>query len=373
MRLATYSLHVYSLPYERPVHWSDVVEEAAQFLLLRIDSTSGHSGVAEMTIKPTWTGASLRSLVASLKDVLVPRLLLLDLSDAKAVRANLEAIPENHAAKALIDNAVWDLNAAASGTALQVSWGGMDTVPLSFTVTRQAPLKMVQEAVHMVERYGFQTLKIKGGQGQDVDVAAMRQLRSALGQGVRLYVDANGAYEPGQALAYIDAMVQAGAEVVEDPCPLSPDVNFSRLQKATATPILVDFGCWSPRDTQLFIAAGARAFSLKPGRFGLSDTLAMRDLANLAGCMTVVGMFGESSLGTINALQLSSTLAAGSLPAEVTWFLSMTRQILLESLTIRQGAVRLPTIAGTATLVDWDRLERLTTITTGTKIPTGIT
>lgn len=353
MRLARYSLHAYRLPYERPVRWSDITEDTAQFLLIRLASDTGHTGVAEMTIKPTWTGASLRSLAAALDDIFIPLLRTLDLSDPRAVRGHMEGIPENHAAKALIDNAVWDLNAAALGVPPWQSWGGSSIVPLSFTVTRQAPELMVDEAVRMVERHGFETLKIKGGQGIAADVDAMRQLRAALGSGTRLYVDANGAYPLAEAPAYVQAMADAGAEVVEDPCALAPDAAFTKLQQGSATPVLVDFGCWSPRDMRLFIAAGARAFSLKPGRFGLSDTLAMSKLANAAGCRTLVGMFGESALGTLTALQLASTLTPGSLPAETTWFLAMTAQITHEPMTIKNGAISLPTTAGNAALIDW--------------------
>ena len=359
MRLAQHSLHVYSLPYERPVRWSDVVEEAGQFLLLRLEADTGHAGVAEMTIKPTWTGASLRTLMAALEDVFIPLLRSLDLSDIALVRSRMDGIPENHAAKALVDNALWDLSAAASGVPLHTSWGGADRVPVSFTVTRQSPEKMAAEAEDMVGRYGFQTLKIKGGQGLQADVDAMQKLRAALGDGVRLYVDSNGAYPMVDAVAYVQAMADAGAEVVEDPCLLSPDAAFTRLQHATATPVLVDFGCWSPRDTRLFIAAGARAFSLKPGRFGLSDTRAMNSLANASGCKTVVGMFGESVIGTLAALQLSSVLPASSLPSETTWFLAMTEQITTQALTIRNGAITLPQAGGSAALIDWKRLKNL--------------
>ena len=360
MLFAHYSLHVYRLPYKRPVRWSDIVEETAQFLLLKLVSDTGHTGVAEMTIKPTWTGASLRSLAASIEDVFVPLLeKQQDLSDPALVRCQLDGIPENHAAKALIDNAVWDLNAARLGVPPGQMWGGADAVPLSFTITRQAPEKMAAEAVHMVERYGFRTLKIKGGQGIDADVDALHQLRSALGDQIRLYVDANGAYAPAVALNYVHAMADAGAEVVEDPCVLAPDAFFARLQQSSKTPVLVDFYCWSPRDMQLFIAAGARAFSLKPGRFGLSDVRTMSELANAAGCQTVVGMFGESALGTLAALQLSSILPPSSLPAETTWFLAMTEQITHEPLTIKDGAIQLPTVAGSAALIDWEHLERL--------------
>jgi L-alanine-DL-glutamate epimerase-like enolase superfamily enzyme len=359
MFLTQHSFYTYRLPYARPVRWSDIVEEAAEFLLLRITSDTGHEGVAEVTIKPTWTGASKRALVASLEDVFLPLLKKQNLAGPLAVRAALEAIPENHAAKALVDNAVWDLQAAATGVPLHRQWGGTDVVPLSFTVTRQAPALMAAEAVQMVERYGFGTLKIKGGQGLTTDVQAMRELRAALGDGTRLYVDANGFYPPGEAAGYAQAMADAGAEVVEDPCVFAPDATFTQLQAASPAPLLVDFYCASPRDMRLYIAAGARAFSLKPGRLGLSDTRAMAALAQAAGCRTVVGMFGESALGTLAALQLSATLPGGSLPAENSWFLAMTRQILYMVPIIERGAIRLPDAAGIAAMVDWGRLERL--------------
>ncbi|MES2535021.1 MAG: mandelate racemase/muconate lactonizing enzyme family protein [Pseudomonadota bacterium] len=360
MRLAHSSLHVVRLPYERPVRWSDIVEDGAQFLLLRLDADSGHTGVAEMTLKPTWTGASQRSLIAALEDVFLPLLQTLELSDVEAVRSSLDGIPENHAAKALIDNALWDLHAAAAGKPLWQTWGGAETVPVSFTVTRQAPALMAAEAALMAERYGFTTLKIKGGQGIDVDVAAMRELRAAVGNTSRMYVDANGAYALADAARYVQAMADAGAEVVEDPCALAPDAAFRQLQQSAPTPVLVDFGCGSRRDARLFIDAGARALSLKPGRFGLSDTRFMSTLAQQAGCKTVVGMFGESMLGTLAALQLSATLPPASLPAEVTWFLAMTEQIVSTPIEIQDGMIRLPAVAGSAALIDWNRVARLT-------------
>ena len=37
----------------------------------------------------------------------------------------------------------------------------------------------------------------------------------------------------------------------------------------------------------------------------------------------------------------------------------MTEQITHEPLTIKDGAVQLPTVAGNAALIDWEHLERL--------------
>lgn len=359
MRLVNWSFHTCRLPYERPVQWSDVVEDAAEFLLLRLESDTGHTGVAEMTLKPTWTGVSRRGLVASLEDLLLPLAAKTPIDESLSVRRAMDAFPGNLAAKALLDNALWDLRAAASGQSLWRAWGGKNHVPLTWVLTRQSPALMAAEAVAVKEKYGFSSIKVKGGQGLETDVRAMHELKAALGHSVRLYVDANGAYTPAMALDYVNAMADAGAEVVEDPCGLRPDMAFTTLQKATRTPVLVDFGCESLRDAQLFLDSGAKAFSLKPGRFGLSDTREMANLSADAGCKVVVGMFGESALGTLPALSLASTLGEDALPAEVTWFLAMTRQCITHTIEVSGGIATLPDTAGCASLVDWTALTPL--------------
>src|SRR5882762_2211116 len=99
MRLAEHSLYCYRLRYARPVRWSDIVEEAAPFVLLRLTSDTGAVGAAEITVKPTWCGVTARSLIAAIEDIFMPMLKTLDLSDPAKVRGALEIVPENQAAK----------------------------------------------------------------------------------------------------------------------------------------------------------------------------------------------------------------------------------------------------------------------------------
>lgn len=359
MELASCELHAYCLPYERTVKWSDIVEEGGTFLMLRLRSADGHEGVAEMTAKPTWTGFGLQGLSAALTEVLLPRLAGLDVGDAGAVAQRLDGIPGLHAPKALLDNALWDMRACAAGQPLWRLWQGQPQVPVSFIVTRQAPEHMAREAADLVERFGLGLLKVKGGQGIQVDTQVLHALRSTVGDQVGFYVDANGAYAPGEAAAYARAMFDAGARVVEDPCPLVPGRDFAALQSGLNGPLLVDFGCWSAQDTRLFIEAGARAFSLKPGRFGLSVTRAMQALAASAQAITVTGMFGESALGTWQALAQAATLDARALPAEVTWYLSMREQVVHEAPRVRDGCIELPPTPSVAAQVDWKQVDRL--------------
>jgi L-alanine-DL-glutamate epimerase-like enolase superfamily enzyme len=358
MRLADHRLYIYQLRYARPVRWSDIVEEAAPFVLLRLTSDTGEVGAAEITVKPTWCGVTAKSLIAAIEDIFVPMLKRLDLIDPVKVRAALDAVPENQAAKTLIDNACWDLVAAHHGRPLWQTWNGQPRVELSWAVTRQDARAMATEAADMVGRYGFRTLKVKGGQGIERDLEGIREIRSAVSDRVRFYVDANGAYPADQALDYARALADAGAVILEDPCPMAPDARFRELRQQSSIPILVDFGCTSLRDAGLFLEQGAQALSIKPGRFGLSHARAMQDLAQRNGCAMVVGLMGESALGTLAGLQFAATIASPVLPSELTWFLAMTEQVIKDVPKIVDGILELPSSASLASLIDWAEMDQ---------------
>ena len=353
MHLVDYSLHHYRLRYDRPVRWSDTVEEAAPMVLLRLVADTGAVGVGEITVKPTWCGVTARTLAAAVEDIFVPLLRTTDLDDPLAVRVTLDRIPENLAAKTIIDNACWDLFAARQRKPLWQIWGGRRDVELSWAVTRQDPTSMADEAARMVSRYGFKTLKIKGGQGFETDMRGIQEIRAATGDNIRLYVDANGFYPTGEASDYAKMLADAGVTYLEDPCPLSPDATFRELQHTSSVPLLVDFGCWSPRDASLFIAQGAKALSIKPGRFGLSYCREMQEIAESSRCGVVAGLMGESALGTLTALQFASAIPDPILPAELTWFLAMNEQVLTEPLTVKDGRISLPEFTSVESLVDW--------------------
>jgi L-alanine-DL-glutamate epimerase-like enolase superfamily enzyme len=147
--------------------------------------------------------------------------------------------------------------------------------------------------------------------------------------------------------------------LLEDPCVLAPDESFRKLQQDSPLPILVDFGCTSLRDAHLFKEQGARMLSVKPGRFGLSHSRAMQKLMQQNGGSAVVGLMGESAAGTLAGLQFAATIASPSFPAEMTWFLAMTEQIVGEVPRISNGSLKLPGSPSIAALIDWKVLNLL--------------
>lgn len=353
MRLGTWSLHFYELPYEREVVWSNARERSGRFALLRLESDEGVAGIAEGTIKDTWSGVSPRSLRAALEDVVLPAARDVELADDAALHAALSRIPENRLAKGLVSNACWTMRAAKAATPLWRLLGGSGEAEVCWTLTRREPERMAEESADYCARYGFRTLKVKGGQGIETDLRALAAIRSAVGPQVALYVDANAAYRREQAPDYVRRLADAGAMVAEDPSPLVPDAKFEALQKGARIPILVDGSCTSLRDAELYVARGAQAISLKPGRIGLGESLLIGKLAKENGVRTALGIYAESALGTLVNLQLPAQMAA-----EQTFFLLMRQHVSALVPQIKDGRIRLPEEPDLARLVDWKALER---------------
>ena len=189
----------------------------------------------------------------------------------------------------------------------------------------------------------------------------MRAIRAAVGPHVALYVDANEAYPREKAAAYVQEMAEQGVLLVEDPCRLQPDRAFHALQTASPVPLLVDQACGTEEEARLFLEQGAQALSLKVAKAGLSESRRIAEQAHAASCAVHVGLFGESSLGALVALQLASALPdrATSLPAEPTFHLLLAEEYVSSPLQVVDGAVRLPDTAGLATWVDWGRVAAL--------------
>ena len=360
VKLVTWSLHFYSLPYRREIVWANAVEKAGTFALLILAGDNGHIGVAEGTLKPTWSGVSPHSLKASFEDFLMPRLAGIDIASPDAVNRALAGIPENRLAKGMLDTASWILHSASVGTPLWKSWGGRPEVDLTWAITRQAPARMAREAAEVCSKYGFRTLKVKGGQGIDIDLVAMREIRAAVGDDVALYVDANSAYRRDEAVAYVGAIVDAGALVAEDPCALLPDEDFRALQAASSVPILVDRNCASLQDAQAFLDRGALALSTKPGRIGLSEARAINTLAATRGAKVAIGLYAESALGSLVSLQQAAALPKEQtlVAAEQTFFLEMADQILTGELAVASGCINLGESADIAARIDMEKLAR---------------
>jgi len=357
VKLDSWSLNFYRLPYRREVVWAYAAESSSDYALLQLTADDGTIGIAEGVVKPTRTGYSPRSLAVTLEDVMLPRLRGVELSDAAAVRKAFDWVEGNLGARALVDNACWSMRAAAAKKPLWKQWGGAQEVDVLWIVTRQKPALMAAEAAEMCGRHGLRALKVKGGQGLDTDLKAIAEVRAAVGPGVELSMDANRHYPQEGIGAYVRAIAGAGVTVVEDPCSLRPDSAFEGLQRECGVPLLVDFPCVSREDARLFLDRGARAMMVKPGRVGLSEAREIDALCAERGATVSLGMFYESALGVALSMQMAAALRSRPvLPHEGSFFLMLTQQVAKGE--VSGGRYRLPDEPNLEKLVDWDAVKR---------------
>jgi L-Ala-D/L-Glu epimerase len=360
MKLGEWSLHFYRLPYVRDIQWAYAAESAGDYALLKLVADNGASGIAEGVIKPTRTGYSPRSLAVALEDVVLPQLRQVDLADAAAVAAALQRIPENRLAKALVDNACWTLRAAAAGKPLWQLWGGKREVEVCWMLTRQTPARMAVEAAEACAKHGVRSLKIQAGQGWEIDMRMLREVRAAVGNGVELFVDANGSYAREEALEYVRALAHAGVTLAEDPCPLAPDAVYSALQRDCGLPLLVDLSCASADDARLYIGRGARALAAKPARIGFSEARAIDAITAAGHARLALAVYYESAIGTLISLQQAAALSSPRpIPSSHSFFMLLKSQVSRLSPQIRNGTIELPNDPDLEKFVDWKAIQRL--------------
>ena len=135
-----------------------------------------------------------------------------------------------------VDVALWDLKARLLGVALSTLLGRVrERVPVygSGGFTTYTPEQMQRQLTGWVAQ-GIGAVKMKVGSEPDRDPERVRHARSVIGDGVELFVDANGAYSRKQALALAETFArEARVSWFEEPVS-SDDLDGLRLLRDRA-------------------------------------------------------------------------------------------------------------------------------------------
>ena len=164
---------------------------------------------------------------------------------------------------------------------------------------------MADDARAWVER-GFRTLYLKVGFGAEVDVARVRAIREAVGEGPRIRVDANQAWGPAAARTIIERLAEYDLEYVEQPTLASNLDEMAALRRMVSVPILAHEASLTVEGSLNTIAKqAADALQLDP-RFdaGIAGARTAALMAEAAGLPVLTHTFGELGVATAAVLQL---------------------------------------------------------------------
>ena len=285
--------------------------DTVESVVLRIDTDSEYSGWGEVCPIPHYLPAYARGVLPAIEE-LRPVLLGADPIGPEALMAKADAYLQGHVyAKSAIDIALWDITSKVAGLPLYALLGGLqqETLPLYHSVTCVAPEEMARMAKE-AHASGIQQIQVKLGADQDwqADVARLRLVREAVGDGPLVYGDWNcgasrlDATRTGRAVANLDIML-------EQPCATISDC--AAVRDATGLPIKLDEGA---HDTATLLEGHSKgcldAVALKLSKFGgISQTRRARDLCLYLGAKMCIEDTWGSDITTAALLHLGASTA----------------------------------------------------------------
>ena len=188
-------------------------------------------------------------------------------------------------ASSAIDIALWDLKARQAGQPLFRFLGAArDRIPVYNTDCgwlNHGVEEMVREAADCVER-GIPGVKIKVGKESRLeDVARVRAVRKAVGDDVKLMVDANLRWTASEAMARCRLLEDLDLFWMEEPLDADDVLGHEQLSRNTSIPIALGENLFNRHVFREYLARGAAGI-VQPdvGRVGITEWLRIAALAH---------------------------------------------------------------------------------------------
>ena len=304
----------FSLTLSSPLDTAAGRIDAREGFLIHVDR-GGHQGVGEATPLPGWTeshSACEAELTAVSRASVTPG----DGSsggDPDARRLDPGRIPDvsTPAARHGVELARADAAARAAGESL-AAWLAdgppTATVPVNATVG-DAPAEATADATREAVEAGYRAVKVKvGSRAAAEDIARLRAVRAAAGEGVELRADANGAWDRPTAERVLDAAADLDFAYVEQP--LDPtDLAGHAALRGRGVAVAVDESLAAVGPEEVFEHDAADIVVCKP--MALGGPVRTHEVAHCAatrGVDTVITTTIDGVVARTGALHIAAAL-----------------------------------------------------------------
>jgi muconate cycloisomerase len=334
------------------------------FLLLKVHTDEGVTGLGEVSCTPVWSGEDSITAGHIVGSFLEPALLNEDPRDIERLTAKMRRAVAGHPfTKSGLEIALWDILGKTAGLPVYRLLGGAvrQRIPIKMSVSGESP-ERAAELARWAMGQGLKALKVKVGIEPESDIARVRAVRDAIGLDVRLGVDANGGWSPRVAIATIRRMVdECGIYFAEQP--VAPvDVQWmADVRRAVPIPVMADESCYTLQDAMALTRAGAAdILSVYVGKGGgIGPARKIATVAEAAGLTCTVGSnleLGIASAAMAHLAAATASVGAEEFPCDILGPLAYEHDLLQESLVVENGAVSVPEGTGLGVNVDEDAL-----------------
>lgn len=292
----------FSVRLASPLETARGTIDAREGFLVRVE-TDGLSGLGEATPLVGWTesyeecreGLSHAESVARELDWGIA----LGKLEAPAARHGLSLALAEGRANAR-DQPLYDSLTAEERT--------VESVPVNATLGADEPTALAERARAAVEE-GYSAVKIKvGTNGVEEDIERIRAVRNAVGDGVELRVDANGAWTHEQASTAIDGLAALDVAYVEQPLPTAELSSHATL-RGDGVDIALDESLVTHDVADIIAADAADVIVLKPMVLGGPDrAVAAARACREAGIDPVVSTTIDAVVARVGAVHVAAAI-----------------------------------------------------------------
>ena len=306
------------------------------------------------------TGGS--AIVSLLQDHLVPRLIGMEGEEIernwKTLLFGMHSLavgPISSLALATIDIALWDLRCRRAGVPLSQAVGGAHTrLPLYTTEGGWLHLssdQLVEDALQM-QAHGFKGAKLKIGKPRkSEDLERLTAVRSAVGDGFELMVDANQGLRLDDAHRRSQLFKELDLAWIEEPLPADDIGAHARLVAGSPVPIAVGESLYSLSQFKDYLHAGA-------------CSIIQVDVARVGGITPWLKVAHLAEAYNIPVsphflMELHASLACGIPNGQWVEYIPQLESITKTGLTVIEGHAHPSPQPGTGVDWDWDAIDDL--------------
>lgn len=332
-----------------------------RILLVTVHS-EGVEGWGESVVgeDPFYSSEWIESAWPTLLQYLMPALVGKSIESARECPALFARVRSHRMAKAALENALWDAEAAQKKLPLWKLLGGTRReIPCGVSIGIQDSVEQLLEKIQTELSAGYRRIKVKVKPGWDVNV--LERIRSRWAD-VTLSCDANSAYTLDQ-VEHLRKFDQFNLLMIEQPL-WNDDIYYhARLQKELRTAICLDESIVNARAAAFAADTNAcRIVNIKVGRVGgFSEALAVHDMCRARKIPVWCGGMLETGIGRSQNIALS-TLENFSLPGDVSASKRYWKEDIVdpEIEVSPNGMIPISDHVGTGYRVKTDLIEKLT-------------
>ncbi|MEM3692536.1 MAG: mandelate racemase/muconate lactonizing enzyme family protein [Candidatus Bathyarchaeia archaeon] len=263
-----------------------------------------------------------------------------------------------------IDMALWDIVGKSSRKPLHEIWGGAFRRPIEYygAISRTNPNDIANQAKELIEE-GFRTLYLKVGFDPDEDiecVKAIRETASSYQGRIKIRVDANQAWSPGEAIRIVNKLAKYDLELVDQPTLMYDLEGLARVRKAVEVPIASHESSWTFYNVLNIIRYGAADVIHIDPRFdaGFMGARISAGMAEAAGLPVLTHEWAMLGVSTAAYMQLIASTPNFTLANQGGCRNLADDVIKGGPLRLREGHLDLPEEPGIGVELDPEKVEK---------------